>query len=637
MDEQTLEKLEFGAVRELLAARCGGSLGRELALRVQPSGSCVMVTRWLGQVQELRSLSETVGLPPLGGIRDIREAVRKSGTPAGAEADALAEVGSALAATGALSRWSTDLPDDAPLLVKLTDRVGDFTPIADKISEAIDERGQVRDTASAKLASIRGTILQAQTQIKIVFDRIIRQPSTTRYLQYANVTLHNDRKVLPLKAEHRGRISGIVHRSSDSGATLFVEPAEAVELNNTIVRLRVEEHKEITRILRDISRLVHINEAEILRTLQVVAVLDLLAAKLRYASDFQAVVPTVSADGPLEFRQARHPVLESLFRRNADGGGDAQEIVPIDVRLGEDFDLLIITGPNTGGKTVAIKTVGLLVLMAQAGIPIPAAPGSKLPVYRNVFVDIGDEQSIEQSLSTFSSHLSNILDILRRAGQHSLVLIDELGPGTDPDEGAAIGRSILEELLRIGAAAAITTHLSALKAVAFTEDRVDNASVEFDAETLRPAYRLRIGEPGNSNALIIARRLGMPKALIARARSHLDGRAQALTHAIAGTLTVRRKAEQARADAQQAKRDADRERSQLEARAQALEKARRDHDRWTAWIGELRAGDEVFVRSFDRKGRIVRMRLQQQTAVVSAGAVDLEVPLNELAPPNGSS
>ena len=637
MDEQTLEKLEFGAVRELLASRCGGSLGRELARRIQPSGSRATVTRWLGQVRELRCLAETVGLPPLGGIGDIRDAIRKCGTPAGAEADALADVGGALAASGALCQWSAGLPVDAPLLANLTARAGDFRPIAEKIAEAIDERGRVRDAASAKLASIRGTIQQAQNQINIVFDRIIRLPSTTRYLQYANVTLHNDRKVLPLKAEHRGRISGIVHRSSDSGATLFVEPTEAVELNNTIVRLRVEEHKEVTRILRELSRLVHLNEREILETLQVVAVLDLLGAKLHYARDFDAVVPTLSDDRTLEFRQARHPVLESLFRRDAEAEKPVRKIVPIDVRLGEDFDLLIITGPNTGGKTVAIKTVGLLVLMAQAGIPIPAASGSRLPVYRNVFVDIGDEQSIEQSLSTFSSHLSNILDILRRAGEQSLVLIDELGAGTDPDEGAAIGRSIMEELLHIGAVAAITTHLSALKAVAYTQDRVDNASVEFDAETLKPAYRLRIGEPGNSNALVIARRLGMPKALIQRARSHLDNRAQALTHAIAGTLASRRKAERARADAQQAQRDAERERSHLEARAKALEEARQEHDRWSTWVGGLRAGDEVFVRSFDRNGRIVRMRLQQQTAVVNTGAVDLEVPLNELSPPNGSS
>ncbi|MEE9295737.1 MAG: DNA strand exchange inhibitor protein, partial [Phycisphaerae bacterium] len=310
------------------------------------------------------------------------------------------------------------------------------------------------------------------------------------------------------------------------------------------------------------------------------------------------------------------------------------KVVPIDIRLGDDFDLLVITGPNTGGKTVALKTLGLLTLMTQAGIPIPVGPGPRTPIFNNVFVDIGDEQSIEQSLSTFSSHLSNLLDILKRADRDSLVLIDELGAGTDPDEGAAIGRAIMQELLKIGASGCITTHLSALKAVAYTEPRVDNACVEFDPQTLKPLYRLRIGEPGNSNALVIAQRLGMGHKMIERARSHLDARHQALTRAIAGTLESRRQAENARRDAVDARLEAEKQSLEHQKQARALNEARQAHQRWVDWINHLSEGDEVFVRSFERLGTIVRMQFHKQTAIVAAGPVDLEVRLQELIPPD---
>ncbi len=636
MDEPTYEKLQFSAIRELLSGYCSGSLGKQLAARIEPSGSAKTVRRWLDQVSELQRVSEDIGLPPLGSIRDIRPFVDKSGTPSGVEAEALNDVASTLEATGVLCHWSITLPEDAPLLRSVTSRIGDFTTVAHRIRESIDERGVVRDSASRKLASIRATIAQAKTQIDIVFNRLLRQSSVTRLLQYANPTFHADRKVLPLKAEHRGRVNGIVHRSSDSGSTLYVEPTEAVELNNTIVRLRIDEHKEISRILLDLSRLVHMNAEEILRSLNAIAVLDVLVAKVRYARDYDARLPDISADGSLELHDARHPVLATIFRREAKEGKPERDVVPIDVRLGDDFDVLVITGPNTGGKTVAIKTVGLLVLMAQAGIPIPVGPASRLPVYGDVFVDIGDEQSIEQSLSTFSSHMSNLLDILKRAGRSSLVLIDELGSGTDPDEGAAIGRAVMDELLRVGAAAIVTTHLSVLKAVAYTEARIDNACVEFDVQTLAPLFRLRIGEPGNSNALIIAERLGMPRAMVKQAEAHLSGRHQALTKAISGTLDSRRRSEQARREATEAKLRADENSRECERQASALNDARQEHERWVEWINRLREGDEVFVRSFERTGRITRMQFQKQTALVSAGTVDFEVRLQELLPPESS-
>lgn len=337
--------------------------------------------------------------------------------------------------------------------------------------------------------------------------------------------------------------------------------------------------------------------------------------------------------GALDLRDARHPLLLDLVEREVESGSPRREVVPIDVRLGDDFDALVVTGPNTGGKTVTLKTVGLLAVMAQCGMPIPAAEGSRLPAYRDIHMDVGDEQSLQQSLSTFSSHLSNILRILARSDEHTLVLIDELGAGTDPDEGAAIGRAVLGELLKLKAKTIVTTHLSALKAVAFTTPRVDNAAVEFDTETLRPTYRLRIGEPGNSNALIIARRLGMPGRLIHDARQYLDDTARALNKAIAGTLESKREAEKARKAARDAESDARRQREEFEKQSRELHASREAFESWTNWLRELEPGDEVFLRTLNRGGNLVRVQLHRQTALVSAGRLEFEVDLDELDRP----
>jgi DNA mismatch repair protein MutS2 len=439
--------------------------------------------------------------------------------------------------------------------------------------------------------------------------------------------------VLPLKAEYRGRIDGIIHRSSDSGATLFVEPSGSVELNNTIVRLRDEESKEITRILRALTQRVFANAETILGTLDAIAILDLIAAKCKYAKKRACVCPMIDDDGVLDLHEARHPLLLEFFEKEAGEGEAPREVVPIDVRLGDDFDVLVITGPNTGGKTVVIKTVGLLALMTQCGIPIPAGPGSRMPVYKRIFIDIGDEQSLQQSLSTFSSHLSNQLSILERCGATSLVLIDELGAGTDPDEGAAIGRSILAELLGRKARAVVTTHLSALKAVAYTTARVDNASVEFDPQSLRPTYQLRIGEPGNSNALIIAKRLGMPQRLVQQAHDYLADTGRALDRAIAGTQQSRRDAEQARKAARESALQAEREKAQYEKDRLALAAQQQAFERWTKWVNQLKPGDEVFLRSLHRPAKVVRMQLHKQTALVTSGAMDIEVALRDVAMP----
>jgi DNA mismatch repair protein MutS2 len=629
MDQHTSDKRQFDQVRKALADCCACALGREIARRIEPARRHQTVRRWFDQVRQMDLVHDKPGLPPFGGVYDIRPQVRDAGTPAGLDAHELRRVAETLAATGNICRWIGEVPAEYDLLHHMVERVVDLTAVANQIDQAIDERGRVRDDASARLYEIRRRIEQLQEEIRATFARILRNPSIQRVLQFPNATMRGERMVLPLKTEYRGHVKGIVHTSSDSGSTLFVEPAEAVQANNAIVQLRDDERKEVGRILGELSLLVHRNEKAILTTLDALAGLDLVAAKVRYLRSREAVCPDIADGQKMLLVNARHPLLLDIARQS----GGTRTVVPIDVRLGDDFDLLVITGPNTGGKTVTLKTIGLLALMAQCGIPIPAGAGSVMPLFGRIFVDVGDEQSIEQSLSTFSAHLTNILHVLQHANNRSLVLLDELGSGTDPDEGAAIGRAVVDELLRIGCRAVVTTHLSQLKSIAFFKERVDNGSVEFDVETLRPTYRLRLGEPGNSNALTIAERLGMPKRLVRRARGYLSRKSEAVKQAIAATLDSRRQAERARLDAHQALLDAERQRVQYEQEMRRLEAEREAQFAWYEWVKSLTPGTEVFVRRFDRSARLVRLQLHKQTALVNAGAVDMEVHLGELSRP----
>ncbi len=630
MDKHTLDKLQFSHIRSSLADCCASTLGKTLARRLQPARQPHSISAWFEQVRQMDRAFDEVGVPPMGGVHDIRAHVRDAGTAAGLDAHELCRVSETLAATSNVSRWRASLPEQLEEVLAISERVGDFGPLSLQINKAIDERGHVRDEASSKLLSIRRSIDRLHDEIRKTYAQILKRPHILRMLQFPNTTMRGTRTVLPLKTEYRGRIKGIIHSSSDSGSTLFVEPSEVVEANNSIVSLRESERKEIARILGQLSFTVHENETGILQTMDALGVLDLVAAKVHYMRKRKAVCPDISEDRVLLLNQARHPVLIDLA---AESGDDGKKVVPIDVRLGDDFDLLIITGPNTGGKTVTLKTIGLLALMTQCGIPIPAGAGSRVPIYGDIHIDVGDEQSIEQSLSTFSSHLSNILLTLRKANADSLVLLDELGSGTDPDEGAAIGRAIIDELRRLSCSAVVTTHLSALKSVAFTNERIDNASVEFDAKTLCPTFHLRIGEPGNSNALIIAQRLGMPRKMIKRARSYLSKRSKAINKVIAATLDSRRKAERARLEANQSMLEAEQRRVHYAHELEKLETERKTQYEWYEWVNTIRPGQEVFLRKFDRSAKVVRVQLHRQTALLTAGSVEMEVHLNELSPP----
>jgi DNA mismatch repair protein MutS2 len=632
MDARTLDKLEFGLIRQRLANLAATSLGQALCARIEPSGRREQIQLWFDQVRQMLAVETEHGLPPLVGIRDIRHALQHSDHPEAVTAEDLADIQQTLMMTTVLRRWLSRLPDTAPLLRRELERVHDLADLADEIAGAIDSKGRVLDEASPKLASIRSLIHKHLREITAAFDRILKQRRYQRMLQYASTTFHNDRMVLPLKSEHRGRIPGIVHRSSDSGATLFVEPSMVVELNNAIAKLRQRENEEISRILSHLARRVHAHAEEIQVTLRAASVLDLIRAKVNYARSRSAICPEINDQGVLDIHGARHPVLLEIF--SDDPQRELDDVVPIDVRLGDDFDILVITGPNTGGKTVSLKTAGLIAVMTQSGIPVPVDIGSTMPIYERIFIDVGDEQSLEQSLSTFSAHLSNWLDMLRRTTARTLVLIDELGSGTDPDEGAAIGWAVMDELHDRGCPAIISTHLSQLKAVAYQMDRVDNASMEFDVASLQPTFQLRLGEPGNSQAIAIAQRLGMPKKMVARARRHLEGQHRALSEAIEGTLASRRQAEVARKAATQARLAAERQADELQRSTAALERERQAHQRWSRWLSTLAAGDWVFVATFGHCARVVRMQLHRQVAVVSRGAIDMEVQFSTLSEPS---
>ncbi len=633
MDDHSLERLDFFRVREIVARYALTGLGRSLTANIHPVSRLPLVKRWLAQVVELQRLVEDRGMPPLGGITDVREVVQRCAPPLRVTVEEVAQVGTTLAGTHHVAEYLRDLPEDFPELRHLADRVGDFRTIADRIGAVIDERGQVRDDASHKLRRVRAEIGDAVRQIDQTVARILREPSVRRLLQYANHTFHGDRLVVPLRTEYRGRLPGIVHRVSDSGATLYVEPAEVVELNNRISNLRSEEQEEVGRLLWDLAHEIHLNGREIHKTLETLGVLDLIVAKLRFARDFEARCPQIGDDGTLSVREARHPLLLELARQRQAAGESPGEVVPIDYRLGVDFNLLIVTGPNTGGKTVTLKTVGLLSLMVQAGIPVPVAAGSELGVFSTVLIDVGDEQSMQQSLSTFSAHLTRLVAMLQHAGPRSLLLIDELGAGTDPDEGAALGRAIMDELLRLHCRSIVTTHLGALKGFALTREGAENACVEFDVQTLRPTYHLVLGEPGSSNAIDIAGRLGMPRRLVNAAYRNLSHKARALHSAIEGTRVVKRQAEHARREAETAKLQADRKVEEADAARTQLERQQADFHQWVQRVVHLQSGDPVRVRDFDRDGKIIRLRLDQQRAEVDVGAFSVEVPLGDVLPP----
>ncbi len=516
MFDRTLEILEFDKIRHLLAAEASFGPGRDAALALAPSTDPTVVERAQRETSQASLLLDSGESVPLGGLRDIRPMLERAAAGDLLEPVELLDLAQTCSGAARLRRFLSSREERCPELAALAVGLGAFPDLIEAIGRCINDRAEVADAASRKLADIRGATKVALGRVREKLDAIIRSPEYRKVLQDPVITLRQDRYVVPVRSEYRDALPGVVHDRSASGVTLFVEPLSVVPLNNQLRELVLEERDEIARILRELTDAVLREATGLRRTILTLGHLDLCFAKSRLSARQSASAPLLDLAGRLDLRQARHPLLTVP---------PPGRVVPIDVRLGQDFDTMVITGPNTGGKTVTLKTVGLLTLMAMCGLHIPAAEGSVVPVFRGVWADIGDEQSIEQNLSTFSSHLGNIIRIiaqLEEAGSDGqLVLLDEIGAGTDPAEGAALAMALLEHFHTSGAHTIATTHYSEIKAFVYEREGMINASVEFDVETLAPTFRLMTGLPGRSNALEISNRLGLKREVVERARAFL--------------------------------------------------------------------------------------------------------------------
>lgn len=508
MKQRDLRRLEFDKVLNRLANHTRSQIGKELVESHAPSKNIIEIRRWQAETTEGKELLRLDPAFDIGGWNDVREEVKRASREIVLEPNELESIGKTISAAKRIKKFFAEKQSLYPLLSQISLGLGYFNELEKQITKAILPGGEIADNASPDLSSIRRRLTSGRLQIKERLDKIVRSPDYQKYLQDSLVTIREGRYVIPVKQEYRSMISGIVHDQSASGATIFIEPMAVVEASNEVRRLEAEERQEIFKILTALTKSVAAHSNELAYTLETLGQLDFIMARARYSDQLNAWAPKISEEYKLNIQKGRHPLL-------------AGEVVPISTHLGIDFQTLVITGPNTGGKTVTLKTVGLLVLMAQAGLHIPAGEGTIIGVLNNVFADIGDEQSIEQSLSTFSSHMTNIVNVLNIAVEGSLVLLDELGAGTDPAEGSAIAQAVLEYLHEAGALTIATTHYSELKNFAYSREGVENASVEFDPVTLKPTYKLLIGKPGRSNAFEIASRLGLSNSIVEKAKSFM--------------------------------------------------------------------------------------------------------------------
>jgi DNA mismatch repair protein MutS2 len=579
MDEKTLDTLEYPKILARVAAYAAFPPSAEKADALRPTPDLVLAQRRQAETSEAVQLLITHPNLTIGGARDVRQQVDLASHAGVLTTFDLLDVKSTLIAGRTLARTFERLEGQYLMLAEIAARIPMPVGLIDRISRAISERGELLDSASPKLAVIRRDLRVVHDRLLTKMQRMVSDSKITQFLQETLVTQRDGRYVLPLKAEFKGRIRAVVHDQSASGATLFVEPLSVVEMNNQYRELQLAERDEERRILVNLSGEVGAASAEIGAIIDNISELDLALAKAKYAQEIDALEPTLRKfprRGPaipggnrhpgsvIRLFGARHPLL------------DPETVVPVDVDLDPQTFALVITGPNTGGKTVTLKTVGLLSLMAQSGLHLPVAPDSEISVFEKIFADIGDEQSIEQSLSTFSGHITNIIRILGDADRRSLVILDELGAGTDPQEGAALARALLTHLLERSITTLVTTHHPELKAFAHTTPGVVNASVEFDLESLQPTYHLTIGLPGRSNALAIAERLGMPGSIVTGARSEInpaDLKAEDLLEEIHRQRDLAR---QAREQAEQAHQEIEDLRLELAKRLEEIEDERRE-------------------------------------------------------------
>ena len=583
--------LELNKILDLLADCTSCADSREAALSLTPATELYDAQTLINQTDAAYVLLAKFGSPSFGAIKNVNSSLARAAAGGALTMRELLDVGEVLRVIRSLSEWRFSQPGAQSVLDVYFASLMPNRSLESSIFNSIISEEEMADSASPELASIRRKIKSRAQAIREKLESMVRSSHYQKFLQDAIITQRNGRFVVPVKNEYRGEVAGLVHDTSGSGATVFVEPLAVVEANNDIRVLQGKEKEEIERILAELSAEVGDYSETTKNNYECLVELNLIFAKAQLAYKMKASVPILNTQGITVLNRARHPLL------------DPQKVVPTDISLGVDFDTLVITGPNTGGKTVSIKTLGLIPLMAACGLMIPAADESRVCIYKDIFADIGDEQSIEQSLSTFSSHMVNIVDILSRCGERSLVLIDELGAGTDPVEGAALATAILERLFFSGAKTAATTHYAELKSYALQTPRVENACCEFDVKTLRPTYRLLIGVPGRSNAFAISERLGMDKELIERAKELVSSestRFEDVVDKLEGT------------------------RLEMEEEKRRLESERRDLAEKTALADKkLKEADSVMERELDKaRGEALRL---SENAKRQAGALMIEV------------
>ncbi len=510
MNKKGLKVLEYNKIIELLSSQAGSEMAKEKLKALTPSDNAAEIREHLSETTEAVSVIVRKGSLPVGQIYDIENPMhlaRKGGSLTMRQL--LQVLYNLKVASNVVTFLKSDLPP-LPIINGMAEVIVTFPRLAERIDRCILSEDEMADSASPELRNIRRDIVRQNDAIRNRLNNILNSSTSKTYLQDAIVTMRDGRYVVPVKAENRAKIPGIVHDQSGSGATLFIEPQAVVELNNKLRELELAEKAEIERILAELSSNVAEHFHDIMNNQKLLIDMDVIFAKGKLSCMMQAEEPAIDEGGYLDLKEARHPLI------------DPKKVVPINVSIGKDYNTLVITGPNTGGKTVTLKTIGLLAMMCQSGLHIPAAGTSRMPVYKDIFADIGDEQSIEQSLSTFSSHMRNTVELVEKADIGTLVLLDELGAGTDPTEGAALAIAILERLAAQGAQTVATTHYNELKKYALSTPGVENASMEFDVETLSPTYRLSIGVPGKSNAFEISRKLGLPSEIIDRANNLLE-------------------------------------------------------------------------------------------------------------------
>ncbi len=562
MDAHSLQLLEYRKVLDRLAVHTSNSIGREFAMQLEPLPYPETVTRRLQETREARGLRDHENGMPLGGIRDIRETAERARIASRLTPHELLELMNTAGAGRRLRLFLLNRAEKYPLMAEMATNLPMLQILETRIESCISESADVKDSASPELGRLRGQIKVTANRLNDRLQSMLTNDRIKTFVQEFVVTVRSGRYCIPVKAEYARAFGGIVHDTSQSGATVFMEPAQTVELGNDFKQLTLKEEQEVERILHDLGALAGSYYDELQRLASILGHLDLIHAKAVLAEEMDAHEPHLNRRGIVKLYQARHPLLPG-------------KVVPIDIELGEKFTTLLITGPNTGGKTVTLKTIGLLTLMTLAGMQIPASVDSDIALFDQVYADIGDEQDIQQSLSTFSAHLKNIVRIVETVGNNALILMDEMGAGTDPAEGAALAKALLDHLMTHNARIVATTHYGELKEYAYARAGVENASVEFDTETLSPTYRILLGVPGMSNALYIASRIGLRAEIVADARAFLSNREIETGELLQQIEQSRRQAREAETAAARARDEAFAAREEYQTRVQQIAEVQR--------------------------------------------------------------